>query len=809
MKSACDEIIDFDKLDSLVYNLLRIINLDNSIYTIFYGYGFITKEKFIGSYANPKRICIEALLLGVLYYVHKNPAEAEKTELFKVPARRTFKAVRFGDEKSLDFELPIELIENICENVKHQKSIDIKYTPKLRHENKEITSIPDKGNVLLYGVGGSGKSTILMNYVCNENTVNFYFPLYQYRREIHEKIRSGNCWILLQILLKYHYQYEYQTYETCSVCEGEDIILRQMAIIDRKLKSDPNNWNPEYVLLLDGFNEVSLKFQKDIISELTWMNKEWKNVRIIISGRTVPQYELFNEFTQIELCGIYESELRTALSGLENYDDVINDEKLMEVLKIPVFLHIYLENSVNGNKLNKCGEVIDSYIMNCKSHLFESDTVRFIVQFVLPLVCKRMLESFSCYKITRQDILDAIDHAIKIYILDECTYQNMIAPRNIEKKNILVSRKRDNLVEMVINNIGFVKIYDSKSDIIQFVHKFYRDYFAARHILNAIEALDIGYKWRSDEENDKYLVQLEIRDRWFSGQNDFWDNYDALRMIGEISGDYKNADLEYCWYTKTLLDKFLDLNRGKQDSCAADNIIRTMWISRNQVILGVDFTNLVFRWFLPTYAKYSLNGEDACDFVGSRVFYIYIFDSEYNDHLYAVFGDMMLIVFNNCGNVVLWHMKERKIVKEYNILKAISGNLYNRYFDYIEISDDHKYVSILSDFSMIVFELKTGKFVRKSGLDEKNKEEYEELYERYDKVRNSFKKLTPDFLEEVVSQMDLFRGCDFHDVMFADKREKEMLHKMGALCDMEEDNFMDDDDGWGSDWGEMYWYDYG
>lgn len=376
-----------------------------------------------------------------------------------------------------------------------------------------------------------------------------------------------------------------------------------------------------------------------------------------------------------------------------------------------------------------------------------------------------------------------------------------------KQKNILASREKDDLVEMILNNTGFVKTYDSNPDIVYFIHKFYRDYFAAKHILNAIEALNIGYKRRTDEENDEYLVQLEIKDRWFSGQNDFWDNYDALRMIGEISGDYKNADTECFFYKKTLLDKFLDLNRGKKDSCAADNIIRTMWISRNQVILGVDFTNLVFRWFLPTYAKFSLNGEEACDFTGSRVFYIYIFDFKYNEHLYTIFGDIMLIVFNNCGNVVLWNMKERKIVKEYNILKAISGNLFNRYFDYIEISDDHKYVSILSGLKMIVFELETGKFVRKSGFDEKNKEEYEELYERYDKVRNSFKKLDSDFLEEVISQMDLFRGCDFRDVMFADKREKEMLHRMGALCDMEEDNFMEDNDGWGAEWGEMYWYD--
>ena len=103
-----------------------------------------------------------------------------------------------------------------------------------------------------------------------------------------------------------------------------------------------------------------------------------------------------------------------------------------------------------------------------------------------------------------------------------------------------------------------------KLGTLYFVHDFYRDYFAAKHILNAIEALDIGFKSRSEKENDEYFEQLEIKDRWFDCTVDFNDKYNAFRMIGEISGDYNNADLENHWYKKTLLDKFLDLNRRKK-----------------------------------------------------------------------------------------------------------------------------------------------------------------------------------------------------------------------------------------------------
>ncbi len=392
-----------------------------------------------------------------MYHVHKNPADTPKTDLLEVPARRTFRAVRFDDENSLNLELPIGLIENIRDGARHQESADIKYTLELRHENELIKELPDSENIFLYGVGGSGKSTLLLNRIRNENTVNFYLPLYQYRQEIHEKIRSGSCWILLNILLKYHYQYEYRTYEACSVCEGEDVLLRQLAIIDRELKADPNNIRPKYVFLLDGMNEIHSELHETFVNELAWIISEWKNVRIILSGGTIPKYNLFNGFYKIESLGIQEHEIKAIVSELESEYDMINDENLLEVVKIPRFLEIFLDSRQSENEFNKSGEIIDSYIMNWKSNLLESDTIRFIIQFAIPLLCKRMLECNKFKTTTRQAMLDAIDHAIKIYILNERSYQNMVAPRNISRNLIIEKREKNDLVEMLLNYAAFIK----------------------------------------------------------------------------------------------------------------------------------------------------------------------------------------------------------------------------------------------------------------------------------------------------------------------------------------------------------------
>ncbi len=239
MKKFCDMVLDENKIKRLVYTLLEIIRQDESITEILYDSEFIPKEKLFGSYAHPKKICVEALLLGLLYYTHKNHAESKKIELLNTPDRLKFHVIRFNDDKSLKLEMPIKLIENIHENAKRQKSEEMKYSLELQNGGEILTEIPDSGNVFLYGVGGAGKTTLLLNQINSDNSVNFYFPLYQYKKEIHENLQHESCWILLNILLKYHYQYEYQTYESCAACEGENVILQQLEELKNLLKPAP------------------------------------------------------------------------------------------------------------------------------------------------------------------------------------------------------------------------------------------------------------------------------------------------------------------------------------------------------------------------------------------------------------------------------------------------------------------------------------------------------------------------------------------------------------------------------------------
>ena len=608
-KKFCSLVLDENKIEQLVYTLLEIIRQDSSISTILYGFDYIPKEMLLSSYAHPKRICVEALLLGILYHVHKNPAESESIGLLDIPEKLTFRAVRYRDKSSHDTEMPIDLTKNIREIAKRQKSAEMEYQLELNYNNIAICELPENENIFLYGAGGAGKTTLLLNQLGDENKVSFYFPLYQYRSEIHENLQPESCWILLQILLKYHYQYEYQTYENLTANEGETPVLQQLTELDKLLKSTPINGQQSYTLLLDGLNEMSSDLQRDFMKELEWVCHNWKNVRIIITGRTVPNYELFAGFKCIEVVGVTDIDLDNAIA---KNSTILPNKKLREILKKPLFLNMYKsENSHAGTR----GELLDSYFTNLKGN----DSTQFLVQFALPIVAKRMLEEWSLFEISRAEVIQLIDKAIRLYVLDDHVYQNYIAPKRINKKRLLESRQNDDWIELLINNTGLMAKSESDAKNLHFSHQYYRDFFAAKHIINAKSIFQTGC---INADKEEYFAETGLSGIWFDNAEYFPEKAEIYEMIGEICGDYINDVNSEDFYTETLLDKFLDICRKIESDYSVENIFFVKKALHNGLICGVNFSGLNMPLVLPSDVRFSLDGKYPCDFCDTRVYHV-------------------------------------------------------------------------------------------------------------------------------------------------------------------------------------------
>lgn len=768
MKNACGKILDKTKTESLVYTLLEILRQDNSISVILYGNRFIAKEELFGSCGHPKQICTEALLLGLFYHTHKYPAESETVELLNVPENTEFRLVSFIDKQSLELDIPINFIENILNNARRQKAAEMKYQLEIRHGDKAISELPEKDNIFLYGIGGVGKSTLLMDRINNDDSVNFYFPLYKYSQEIHEKFQEESCQILLQILLKYHYRNEYRIYDACIACEGENIILRQLTELCKLFKNKPMNCGPQYTLLLDGFNEIPHELQDQFANELEQICREWKNVRIIITGRTVPQYSVIRSFRHIEIMGVTDSERDSALSVLSNYEDIIQNDRLMEILKAPLFLNIFIENQCLNKSINTRGELLDAYAKN--KFLHENDVVRFIILYALPFAAHD-ITNHHFPTISRGDLLEAIDKAIEFYILNDRVYQNYIAPKRINKKALLESRDSDDFIEIILKNIGFLEKSDYGAHKLRFVHQYFHDYFSAKYVLNIIEAMDIGFGRRHSEEMEYWFHEFRLDSIWYTDLNE----EEIYRLIGEISGDYKNIPCEDFYYHHTLLDTLLDLCRGFNCGRAIENVIEIMKVSRNNVICGVDFSRIKLPVVLDSSVKYSLNGKYPCSFEYCKVYVISDFQFSPGDFYYLAYSDdnSMLIFLDKSSNVILLDVNSRKVIGDYDFYTYLSCKI----LDYAEFLPDNKTAIVLSNDSLVKFDEKTGNVIECITDSDK-------VYD-YKRKTEENKDLDDAFLLEITTQLDRFKNCDFRgaEFKFFESEYKEYLRKMGAIVD--------------------------
>ena len=110
--------------------------------------------------------------------------------------------------------------------------------------------------------------------------------------------------------------------------------MQQLTELDKLLSDTPVNGHSEYTLILDGMNEMGSDTQYALVQELETLCRTRKNMRIIITGRTAPKYDVFDGFQHIEVCGITDSERNAALSAFSGISD---NKKLMDILKYRCF----------------------------------------------------------------------------------------------------------------------------------------------------------------------------------------------------------------------------------------------------------------------------------------------------------------------------------------------------------------------------------------------------------------------------------------------------------------------------------------
>ena len=592
LEYTLDKFIDKNKIGSLVYTMLKLVRQDSDIKEVLYGSGFIDKRELVGGYVHQKRICVEALILGLLYQCHKSPCLSENLTLMHSPDRNTFQVIRYSADAPLELDSDLDIIEIIRTEAQKQTSESYEYPFEFICNGSKTTVLPKNNDLFIQGIKGSGKTALLKSLINSDDSPFLYFSLDSYREEFHSRFSTCPCWIILNILLKYHYQYEYTTYEALSINMNEDVVVKQLSLLNETFETEPI-YNKSWTLLLDDMNELPLGLYDVFAKEIMHISKLWKNVRIIVSGRVFPDNKAMDVLDQVRLTGISEGKY--------------------SLMKLPTIYNIYRSPDVTAET---AGELLDLYFSQWQGN----DVIRFLIHFALPLIGKKMLDDWEPHDLSRAETLQTIDDALKIYIHNDHVYQNHVRVKNIDKKSLLESRQNDEWIDLLIKNTGLLTANEDNTSLLRFTEQFYRDYFAARHIVNAVEIFETGSVGCDDPE--EYLSDISLSGMWFNEPDRFPEKYDTYKMLGEVCRERLKAPDNKDFYVKNTLDRFLDICRRLKGGYSVENVIIVKKIIHQNTICHTDFSYLNLPLQLPGDTLFSIDGEYPSNFYKCRVYRI-------------------------------------------------------------------------------------------------------------------------------------------------------------------------------------------
>lgn len=743
MKRFCEEVLDKNKMDALIYNLLEIIETDSSIKTLIYGDKIIDRSVLFGTPIHPKQVCVEALLLALLYHVHRYPSieNADSISLTDIPEQIYFKSVHFEDKSSLLTDVTVDLSEFISNNSERSIPAVQGYDIEMKCQGEIITELPRNNNLFIYGLGGSGKTTLLRSVIGKDERIYLYLSL-----------KDSSYGILLQILLKYRYLGEYKNYQEYCIFEGENTAVQEIHELERLFKSVPFNGEPNYVLLLDDLNDVRIDAKENIINEITAAVNEWSNVRIIMSGRKVPKERIFDNLDKVEVSGVSDIELN-------EYEDLT--DQIKSLLKLPPILNVF-----KSGKHRTVGELLEYYFMQYEMSRYSDNTAAsFLIEIVLPFIAKRM-KDFPVIPLKRSDIFEIMGTVTKLMLNNDSVYLNYIVPKGYNEESLPTGR--DELINIILET-GI--IISDEDGALFFETNIYRDYFAAKYVINAIEMLDISFGKDDIDGKSELFGALHFGDVWFSDNS-------IYRLIGEIVGDYRNTS-DSAHYYKTPLDTLLKMCGEFGNFWTTENIIKAMASVRGNEICDVDFFDTAMPFLIPSYIKFSdKDGELSCTFFNCIFMFINLLEplkfsvsSDNKKYILAAFENTYFVLWDTENEQIVWDNEFSEYVDEFEE------------FECAEFTDNNKFILISNSNGILKIETSSGKLCGQYSHEECYSESYEEYCENNCEPQNV---VDEELRCKILQQLPHFKNCIFTGVDFANEDYKRILSLMGAIIDMDE-----------------------
>lgn len=505
-----------------------------------------------------------------------------------------------------------------------------------------------KGHVAIIGVGGIGKTTFLQRLMEDAfgskgreapnpgAPVPFFVELNRCPEHISswydDSLRKTN-FITRYIgqLLENHLSIDAVSNET-------------LWAVEKELQRSSED-GPQYLLLLDGFNEVgaSASVRRPLSQEIATLSK-YPNVRIITTSRETQGAYYAAEFENIRVSGVSKEEILYHLrnNGVAESDigEIAQNESLMRCLEIPLYLCMFTAEGFNTGELlpETTGEILYNFFhkksrfYNIRKRIEEVGTislsehsVAFIIDFILPYIGWEFekLDTFYMNESDfRKTITDAF-HQTESLIAAQNTnpfsdFDYQSEPIREAIASFLSSSGEidtTQVISLAYDNLGIV--YRDKIDEgafkdrirYAFSHHHFRDYFSAIWDVQLLFLLQcippFAFSKKSEDGLDK-SIQYYI--------DAFYWTHNKVQFISEILMEYRNKPCldpaSQNWFLppaqcdeQQALAKVLDYCRelrasNIQSQCLLQNSLSAILFGRKDYsgldLSGLDLQNISF-----------------------------------------------------------------------------------------------------------------------------------------------------------------------------------------------------------------------
>lgn len=431
-----------------------------------------------------------------------------------------------------------------------------------------------KNHIAIVGPGGVGKTTYLQQIMeeafgSEHQPANNHSDVVPFFIELNRCPEHVSAWYD-KSLRKTNFITRYIGQILENHLSMDDVSAETIIAVEKELQRSPEK-EPQYLLLLDGFNEVnpSAAVRRQLSQEISVLGK-YPNVRIITTSRETQGAYYASKFESIHALGVSPGEIIEHLrkNGFHEYEvgEIAHNEPLMQCLRVPLYLCMFAAEGIPPGELlpETAGEILYSFFhkrtrfYNARNRIEEAETVALsgqsiavITDFIVPYIGWEF-EKHNAFYMKKGDFHRTINNAFQeTEALVASHASNPFSEYDYQGDELLEAlsafRSPDGCydtakaISVIYDSLGIIYLDTINegpfTDRIRyaFSHHHFRDYFSAIWDVRLLQLLQCI---SPSAFNKKDGVELN-RSLQYYLDNSFW-THGKVQFISEILMEYRN-----------------------------------------------------------------------------------------------------------------------------------------------------------------------------------------------------------------------------------------------------------------------------